>query len=230
MMGITRVRNESLILEDTLNHFLGYCDSILLLDDDSDDNTAEIAESFDRVEVIRETWREDRNAEETRHRKLLTAQAGAEWVLCFDADERLEGELPDLKADAYRFRLYDGYLTPDHTEPYTGGDLASTPRLWGPEYRDIVFLYRPARAFFDRPGMRAPGIRGTVEDAAIRVKHFGKCLSVSHWEETCDYYIEHFPMWREKWRRRKGKALHTLSDFGNTLYRWDDVDAHGVPL
>ena len=232
MIGITRVRNESLIIEDTLRHFLGVCDEILLLDDDSTDNTAAIAESFDRVRVLRDTWRTDRMLENTRHRRLLSNWArslGAEWVLCFDADERLEGDLPDLTADAYRFRLFDGYLT-EGSEPYTGGELASLGRQWGPEYRDIVFLYRPECAVWNRPGMRAPEIRGRVEDAPVHVKHFGKCLSVSHWEETCDYYIEHFPQWRAKWTRRKGKAIHDSSDFGRALYPWGEVARYGVAL
>src|SRR5690606_18408987 len=76
IVGITRVRNESLILADTLHHYLQHCDRILLYDDCSTDATAQIAESFDRVTVIRgDEWREDRRAEETRHRGLLLEMA-----------------------------------------------------------------------------------------------------------------------------------------------------------
>ena len=49
LVGITRVRDESLILEDTLQHFLARVDRVLLYDDCSTDNTVEIARSFDRV-------------------------------------------------------------------------------------------------------------------------------------------------------------------------------------
>src|SRR5688572_22658807 len=128
IVGITRVRNEALIIADTLWHYLERCEHILLYDDASTDDTAEIADSFDRVTVTRGTeWRDDRTAEETRHRGLMLEQAramGAEWCLCFDADERLVGDLPQLTADGYRFRLFDGYLTGEYRALYDGGGLA----------------------------------------------------------------------------------------------------------
>src|SRR5690606_812836 len=116
----------------TLAHFLAICDAIVLYDDCSTDETVAIARGFDRVTVIPgDEWRADRDAEETRHRAIAMERAkamGAEWCLCFDADERLVGELPDLSADGYLFRLFDGYMTPDLQAPYAGGDLASLPR------------------------------------------------------------------------------------------------------
>ena len=230
--GITRVRNESLIIADTLAHFLGYCESVILYDDASDDDTAEIAESFDRVTVIRGTeWRADRRAEETRHRALLLEQVSTPWVLCFDADERLVGDLPHLAAGGYRFRLFDGYLTKDRQTPYTSGQLSELPRMWGPEYRDILMLFRKDAAVYQGMDKREPLVRGRVELASTQVKHFGKCLSVEHWEETCLYYSTHWPEpYKSKWEGRKGKAIHTKSDFGRPLYRWRDVNQHAVRM
>lgn len=234
IVGITRVRDEELILRDTLTHFLRYCDLVLLYDDCSTDATVEIARSFPQVEVIPgDEWCLDRVAENTRHRAILLERAraiGAEWVLCFDADERLEGELPDLSADGYTFRLFDGYMTPERQLPYTDGDLAALPRMWGPEYRDIVMLFRAKSAAYDRTGQRQPTMFGRVEQSGVRVRHYGKCLSVDHWEETCRYYADHFPRWREKWLSRMGKAIHTASDFGRPLARWGDLPSVEVPL
>ena len=227
--GITRVRNESLIIEDTLNHFLGYVDSILLYDDCSTDNTVEIARDFANVEVIYgDEWRLDRDAEETRHRQLLIDMAVDDWLLCFDADERLVGDLPDLTADAYTFRLFDGYMTENN--PYERGRLDSLPRMFGPEYRDITMLFRADKARFDGRSHREPTIRGRTEQSDVLVKHYGKCLSIGHWEETCDYYAAHFPQWSAKWRARKGKAIHNLSDFGRPLYTFEGAVANGVPI
>jgi glycosyltransferase involved in cell wall biosynthesis len=234
LVGITRVRNEALIIEDTLRHFLDHVDQVLMYDDCSTDETVAIAAGIDRVTVINgDEWRPDRVAENTRHRALLLALArkvGADWCLCFDADERLEGELPPLDADGYRFRLFDGYLTPDLQAPYTGGDLAALPRRWGPEYRDIVMLFRPDAAAYDQPGQRQPTMHGRVEDAGVMVRHYGKCLSVAHWDETCRYYIDHFPRWRVKWQARLGHAIHGASDFGRPLVCWDGLPAVAVPL
>lgn len=233
LVGITRVRDESLILEDTLQHFLARVDRVLLYDDCSTDNTVEIARSFDRVQVIEgDEWRPDRVAENTRHRRiLLEAAAGADWCLCFDADERLEGALPELSGDAFAFRLFDGYLTPECADPYRGGELSELRRMWGPEYRDIVMLFRVAAAQYDRPGQRAPTIRGVQQLADVRVRHYGKCLSVEHWEETCRYYADHFPArFADKWRDRMGQAIHTASDFGRPLVAWDELPAVEVAL
>lgn len=235
IIGITRVRNESLIIADTLRHYLRHCDHVVLFDDASTDKTAEIAESFPDVTVLRSyDWRTDRRAEETRHRALLLDAAinlGADWVLCFDADERLVGELPDLSADGYTFRLFDGYLTAD-SEPYTGGPLSELPRKWGPEYRDILMLFRADCSEYRGDGNRCPITTGRIERAPMYVKHFGKCISVEQWEETCRYYT--LPGWTEKYRRkweaRKGKAIHTQSDFGRKLYDWEQLPQVAVKL
>jgi len=41
------------------------------------------------------------------------------------------------------------------------------------------------------------------------------------------YYINHrwknkYPKFRKKWEKRKGKAIHNKSDFGNPLIKWKD--------
>ena len=235
MIGITRVRNEALILEDTISHVLGRVDSVVLYDDCSTDKTVEIAKSFDRVEVIcGQEWLRDRPAEETRHRNLLLKRAsalGAEWCLCFDADERFVGDFPSLVGDAYRFRLFDGYLTKGFCDPYLGGELEFLPRLWGPEYRDILMLFRVAVSSYRGIDKREPIVAGRVNLARTRVKHFGKCLSVDHWEETCRYYAENWPEpYKSKWAARRGKAIHAKSDFGRDLYGWQALEPNAVRL
>lgn len=236
LIGITRVRNEALIIGDTIRHYLERCDRIVLYDDDSTDDTVAIAAAAggDRIEIIRGTpWQQDRRPEETRHRAVVLERAralGAAWALCFDADERLVGELPDLgaaRANGFTFRLFDGYLTEAAQEPYTGGRLEDLPRMWGPEYRDILILFRVAASQFVGDGNRCPRTEGRIRHAPMFVKHYGKCLSVEHWEDTCCYYAaagwpEHY---RRKWTNRMGKAIHTASDRGRTLRTWDRLMA-----
>jgi len=162
---------------------------------------------------------------------MLLDQVKTEWALCFDADERLVGELPDLTADGYRFRLFDGYMSKDREEPYSTGKLADLPRYWGPEYRDILMLFRCKQAIYHGPDRREPVLIGAVCNADITVKHFGKCISTDQWEETCEYYSTHWPEpYKSKWEGRKGKSIHTDSDFGRPLFRWADVAANGVKL
>lgn len=244
VIGITRIRNESLIIEDTLRHVESFCDGVIVYDDCSSDDTVERVErtSTKLIQLVRgEKWVATRTAEETRHRELLYAlaqQHGADWVFCFDADERYEGPVRETleatTADGLRLRLYDAYLTPELHEPYREGPLAELPRLYGPEERLILIAWRNSpRFWFEGLDRRAPrrSASARIETANIYVKHFGKALSVEHWEETCRYYSTYFPEpYRSKWRDRIGKAMHEASDFGSPLYPWPEVLDHSVVL
>ena len=227
LVGLTRVRNEALIIADTIQHLLSYCEHVILFDDCSTDDTVAIAaEAGGKYITIicNDWWRTKRVIEETRHRAILLERArkmGADWCLYLDADERLVGELPELKGNGFKFKLFDGYLTEERQQEYTGGELARLPRMWGPEFRDIIMLFRVSAAEF-RHG-RQPFISNPVI-ADVFVKHYGKCLSVEHWEQTCDYYIQYFAAYYgRKWQARKGKAIHTVSDLDNELYTWHQV-------
>lgn len=233
LFGITRVRNEALIIKDTLEHFFAKgCEHILLYDDASEDDTVAIANSFGHKITVyqNDKWRLNRVAEETRHRQFLLNEAkmkSAEWVLCFDADERLIGDLPTPALEtAFRFKLFDGYLTNERGAEYTGGKLENLLRHWGPEYRDILMLFNVNCSQFIGLDQREPRVAGSISNAPVFVKHFGKCLSIKHWEETCDYYVEYFPKrYSEKWAARKGKAIHVVSDEGRQLLTWQALMA-----
>jgi len=227
IVGISRIRNEALILEDTLRHFAGHCDRLVIYDDYSTDESPEIAASFDRVDLIcGEEWSPDQPRAETRHRAIALDYArehSPDMVLCFDADERIEGQLPD-KPGGYRMALFDGYMTPDRRDPYTGGRLEDLPRMWGPERRDILMLFEPHLASYRGYGKREPDYSGQVVDSGLKVRHYGKCLSVEHWEDTCDFYARYFPRLARKWQARKGKAIHDRSDFGAPLIEWEQCE------
>lgn len=230
LVGLTRVRNEELIIADTIRHLLSYCQHVILYDDCSTDNTVAIAESVggDDITIIHgDEWRTERTFEETRHRGILlerAKQVGAEWCLYLDADERLVGELPSMTGDGYCFRLFDGYLTAERQQQYPGGNLSELPRMWGPEFRDILMLFRTDVARYEGLDQREPVLDGRINLAPVMVKHFGKCLSVDQWEAKCAYYALYFPEpYSSKWKARKGQAIHTESDFGRQLYTWDEL-------
>jgi glycosyltransferase involved in cell wall biosynthesis len=233
--GITRVRDEEHIIKDTINHVksLGVS-NIYVYDDCSTDNTPDICESLG-CKVVRGTeWASDphgRNQAEGNLRTVAYKEAlkdNPDWVYCFDADEFADFDGIDWKADAYKLRLFDFYITEEDKH------LSYKDRQWmGEEYRDILMLFRasPLIKFFQRQP-RIPEYYNVVQGGWV--KHYGKAVSIEEWEKTCDYYINNrggslLPQFTDKWSERKGKAIHTQSDFGNKLIKWEDR-YNGVPM
>jgi hypothetical protein len=198
--------------------------------------------------VANQAWEEDiaaRKLAEGRHRGLLLDMAREQlphdWMLCFDPDERITGDLRGFVSglsakacDAVRVRLFDAYLTPEDHAPYQAGrELLNFRRFYGPEQRDILMLWRnrPGIGFAEGDGRTPRGMESVKTD--LYCQHYGKSLSVAHWEETCDYYIRHFPYetYGKKWIERKGRAIHTESDFQRPLYAWGEtLFANAVPM
>lgn len=250
VVGLTRVRNEALLLPDTLDYLSGRVDAILAYDDASTDDTVAILSAHPKVALVvaNRQWEEDiaaRKLAEGRHRGLLLDLARKklphDWMLCFDPDERVTGDLRGFIAglsgqdcDAVRVRLFDAYMTPEDQAPYTSDkQLMNFRKFYGPEQRDILMLWRnrPQIVFAEGDGRTPRGMERITTD--LYCQHYGKSLSVAHWEETCDYYIKHFPFdtYGKKWTERKGRAIHTESDFGRPLYAWGEtLFANAVPM
>src|SRR6476660_7828292 len=102
LIGITRVRNEGLIVRDTLDYVGKHVDAIVVYDDASTDRTLEILGEHPKVALImaNRSWETDieaRRLAEGRHRGLLLQAARErlqfDWMFCFDPDERVTGDL-----------------------------------------------------------------------------------------------------------------------------------------
>lgn len=232
--GLVKVRNEAAIIKDTLDAWEKFCtEGIYVYDDVSTDDTVAICRAHPAVKavIVGDYWDPDREKAEWFNRQMALNRAQQDsgpddWFVYFDADEFpfafTDYELfenPYVKAIACR--LYDFYITPeDELKSYKD-------RRWiGPEYRTIPFFFRNSPHLrYQYPDQRVvdlePGIQIPIHGD---IKHFGKGFSVEHWEATCDYYIRFWPKYSDKWRRRKGKAVHEnmLSDFGNKLILWKD--------
>jgi glycosyltransferase involved in cell wall biosynthesis len=240
LVVLLRVRNEELILTDTLSHLSEFADLIVAYDDASTDRTRHILKSHPKVGLVIENNRwlsrtEDRLISETRHRGLLLEHAKKnwqfQWCMCCDADERYVGPLagfvsdPNLNVlpDAIRIQLFDAYITPDDAQPYQQGmSLLNFRKFFGPERRDILMLWKNNEDVeFSGLDAREPVIKGTQQNL-FYCQHYGKSLSVEHWEATCRYYIDHFPFepYGKKWSARLGRAIHTQSDFGRPVFPW----------
>ena len=195
LIGITRVRNEALILGDTLDFIGRHVDAIIA----STDRTLELLHSHPKVAVIlaNGAWEADvraRRTAEHRHRQLLLQcareQLRFEWMLCFDADERITGNLRGFVSgslakgcDGVSVQLFDAYMTPDDCAPYQPGqELLGFRRYYGPERRDILMLWRNRpEVFFAEGHEREPGGISRLR-TDLYCQHYGKSLSIEHWE------------------------------------------------
>lgn len=233
LIGLTKVKNEEKIIKETLDHWGSLCTGgIYVLDDCSSDNTREICRKHPAVKDVIEiaVWDFNRERAEWFNRQTILDRAqkdanSDDWFVYFDADERLYNFDVSLlfvnHIDAIACELYDVYITPEDV------DKNHNERQWvGPEFRTIVFFFRNSvHIGFDKPDQRIVNLPPNPEVVVNGViKHYGKGISVEHWEETCDYYINFWPKYTEKWQKRKGKAVHDyISDFNNKLIKFQDV-------
>ena len=98
LIALIPTYNESERITDCLRSVEKYCDGIILLDDDSRDDTYEIAESK-KLLLKAKKVRTEFNDKQNRNILLdLASFFKAEWFIFIDADERFDDRFVDLKA------------------------------------------------------------------------------------------------------------------------------------
>ena len=253
IVGIAKVRDEVHILKDTLDNWAQYCDAGIHVYVEFDargcphhvDMTACIAREHPAVrEVITSNLIDpDRERAEAHNRQVGLSSAlrfigPGDWVAYFDGDEHLYAVNPDV-FQAPHFQviaapMIESYVTPEDAEL---SEFDYAQRRWcGDEYEysPLFFRHSPYLGFHhrDQRNMSVDPRLKTQHHAFMgKCRHWGKGLSVKKWEEKCHYYAEVFgPKYAEKWRKRMGHAVHTLSDFGRPLVLWDDILHDRAPI
>lgn len=97
LIALIPTYNESERITDCLRSVEKYCDGIILLDDDSQDNTYGIAQS-DKLLLKAKKVRTEFNDKQNRNILLDVASFfKAEWFIFIDADERFDDRFADLR-------------------------------------------------------------------------------------------------------------------------------------
>ncbi|MFW6174074.1 MAG: glycosyltransferase family 2 protein [Elusimicrobiota bacterium] len=244
---LSRLRDESLLIPDFLNHIDKFGDEFFFLDDCSNDDSVDLLRSHPKTKKVLRNYfhSRDQSHVQTSQRKLLLDYARNhsknKWFALIEPDERIV-DFDFSKIDKYDkqgitgiyLQLLDGYLTPKYKKPYTGGKLEDIKRLWGVEMREIMFFFQKDCVDYDIcvPGCRQPNLSKGDYTTDGWVKHFSKCISKEKYEADCDYYTQSMPMLAEKWKKRKGTAIKKdyKSDFGTTLYKWPEVKKHIIKI
>jgi hypothetical protein len=183
LIALLAVRNGMRHLPGFLRNVAPQVDGIVALDDGSSDGSGDLLTQHEAVlEVLRRpadrpTWDEVGN-----HRALVAAalQHGAGWILCVDADERLEREFRTraervvargglLGYSAYAVRLRELWDAPDHYR---------TDGIWGHKKVVRLFQARADHEFDPAPlhGVKAPlqaRRRGRFPNADLTLYHLG---------------------------------------------------------
>ncbi len=241
IIGLTRIRNESDIIKETLDHMATFCSEVYVYDDCSTDNTVDICNNHHIVKGIVEgkDWDQDRENAEFQNRQEVLELAreksdikSDDWFIYIDADERIEMDwnlfkMNHNRVDAIMMKLYDFYITEEDK------DLHYSQRTkLGPEYREILFMFKCSNALgYYMRDQRECALTPRSRVARLGyVKHYGKSISIQQWEDTCEYYATTFPKYADKWNARRGKAIHTESDFGYPLITWDEKETKGISM
>jgi len=242
IVGLTRVRNESLIIQEHLDAMADYCNGgIYVFDDASTDNTVEICKKHPAVKKVIGVKKWDGDTElaiiEMHQRQALIQEAkkdNPDWFVYLDADERLFYNFVGLdnNYDVVVSQLFDFYITEEDKDREYSGNIIALRRLCGPEYREIVSIFKNIPGIrFTRKHSRNPEV--TSYQRILRggcIRHYGKSISIKNWEDRCDYYVKRAPEYKAIWEKRKGKAVHKESDFLRPLYPWDEVHKHATRI
>jgi hypothetical protein len=236
-----RVRDEWSLVRGLLESVRGICDEAWVMDDASEvQPPASLRGVVERTTIVRSTHWSGRGGalgeglQRDHLLQLIKRRSRCPWVLQLDADERLSdpAALVDLirtpEVDAWALPLVDYYITPKDAERSDDVQPGRVREWFGIETRWTLALFRAIpTVFVSRGDVREPqGFHPSrVQEApSPLIEHYGKSVSVSEWERKVDFYVQHYPQYREKWLARRGAAVHDgLSDFATQLVRRGDA-------
>lgn len=197
IVAMMPVRNEAgRYLKEVLAHLSRWVDSIVILDDCSDDDTVEVARQFEKVIVYKNDEPLFARDEPAMRLKLwqLAAEEKPDWIVAVDADEIFEDRIINeidllLHQNDFHgisFRVFDFWQNP--TSYRTDGG-------WNPWQKSLLFMVRY------NPDLNSQWMQREVHCGRfpqayenrvayysdIRVKHYGWLKPEDHYNKYLYY-------------------------------------------
>lgn len=179
-IGVSMVRNERDVIEGTIRHMAGEVDALIVADNGSADGTRDILDKL--AEELPLTVVDDPDPAYYQARKMTAlaeqaAEAGATWIVPFDADElwiapyRIADVLAGLDAPVATAALYNHLRTavdPDDPDPFRSMAWRRPQALPLPK---VAFRWEPGCVVHQgNHGVTRPS--GGPRVPALEIRHF----------------------------------------------------------
>ena len=201
-MMLLMKNEERHFLREMLDSASKYCDNFVILDDNSTDNSFEIAKSYKNVEIIKKTIGESFIQNESRPRYELfnlTMQTNPEYIIALDADEILDqnGERnirelirSNATYDWFSFEFNHFWWDTKHVRMDGYWNPPKGPRMFRYD-KNVNYNWRNTILHCGSIPQEVLQKQGTY--SGFRIKHYGYAKSPAEIKAKQDFYLEKDP-------------------------------------
>ncbi len=230
LTAMIQVRNEATrYLKRVLDDLSTYVDAIVILDDDSTDDTVATCQSYAKVVSLGRSPSSMYGVNEAALKQRLfrrTVATHPDWILAIDADEMLEDKaktqlrtlINQTQFDWYGFRFYHFWNSLTHYR---------VDKLWAPvQYGPRLFRYIPnAQYVWNNQALHGGSLPVNLvsdfpgDNSELRIKHYGYAGTLDEIKKKYDFYIQRDP------NSQFGPRSHydSMLDEHPVLERWEEA-------
>lgn len=178
--AVVAVKDEEKNIKECLEGIKGWVDEIIIVDDNSSDNTIKIAKRYTN-KIFRRARPKDKSVESNKN--FGFSKATKDWILLIDADERIPKETKKEILKKITSSEYDGYSFKFQT--YVCGKLLKSP-FW--ENMRIIRLFKCNKGHYSKCAphelITLNGKLGQLANPFIHYAH----PTISSLVKKCDSY------------------------------------------